>query len=67
MKVPVTENIKYKELAEYLQTEESLKDFLYCTANNIEWNCFLKEKGLLVEKTTYVEIPDFQLHPLNEK
>lgn len=50
MKIEI--NIKQKELNEYLGTEESSKDFLYCVANDIEWNSFLREKGLIKKTNT---------------
>ena len=47
MKFKVKENVRYKELAEYLKTKESEQDFLTCLASGKDWNSFLEEKGLL--------------------
>lgn len=66
MKLPITENKKYKELAEYLKTKESEQDFIQCLASGKNWDDYLKEKGLLEEVTTYVEVPMPEMYPLNK-
>lgn len=67
MKVKVKINLKQKELDEYLRTEQSTNDFAYCIANQIEWNSYLKEKGLIEEKIEYVSTPMPKLYPLRKK
>lgn len=67
MKLPITENKKHKELAEYLKTKESEQDFIQCLAIGKDWNSFLKEKGLLEEVTTYIDVPMPEIYSLNNK
>lgn len=67
MKLPITENLKHKELAKYLKTKESEQDFMECLAKGKNWNDYLKEKGLLKEVTSYVEVPMPEIYPLRNK
>ena len=67
MKIKVKINLKQKELDEYLCTEQSTTDFAYCIANNIEWNSYLKGKGLIEEKVEYVKTPMPEIYPLRKK
>ena len=56
MKLKIEVNTKEKELKEYLATEKSANDFIYCIANDIDWDYFLKEKGLIeIEEVEYDE------------
>lgn len=64
MKYKIKVNAKEKELREYLRTEESMKDFAYCLANEINWDTFLKEKGLIKEETEYINIELSELKSL---
>lgn len=57
MKHKIKINAKQKELNEYLITEQSTKDFAYCIANEIEWNSYLTDKGLIKE----------EIYPLRDK
>lgn len=67
MKLPITENLKYKELAKYLKTKESEQDFMECLAKGENWDDYLKEKGLLEEVTSYVEVPMPEIYPLHKQ
>ena len=67
MKIPITKNKKYKELAEYLKTKESGQAFIQCLASDKDWDDFLKEKGVLEEVTTYVEFKMPEIYKSNEK